>query len=275
MKNYLISKFYDIFVQLNNSLDHLGFGIYKKHSKSDIRYFIQKLRPHLTQYKLLRIGSENDGGYLVPDDLEGIEAIYSPGVDKNSSFELFFAERGIICYLLDYSIESLPLQHSQFHFEKKFLGVVDDDVYITLDSWLRKNNEKGQNLLLQMDIEGEEWQVLQNASISLLENFRVLVIEFHGLPDRLGMRHNFKQTEILFQKLLKSFEIVHIHENNCCKSFRTQGIFIPEVVEITFLRKDRISGPKSIASIPHPLDQKNIKENGLIKVPKEWTDEYK
>ena len=41
------------------------------------------LRPVITQHPLIRIGSEFDGGYLVPDDLDGVSACFSPGVNDS------------------------------------------------------------------------------------------------------------------------------------------------------------------------------------------------
>ena len=271
MNRFLTNNIYVLFIKLNNILDYLGFGLYRKQGKTQIKEFINSLQPIQTQFELIRIGSQNDGGYLVPNDLDGITAVYSPGVDKNSSFELFFAQKGINCYLLDYSIEGLPIEHPRFHFKKKFLGNYDNEIYITFESWLNETAESGNSLVLQMDIEGHEWEVLSRVDSSLLEKFRILVIEFHGLPERLSMKSNFENTSYLFRKLEKFFEIAHIHENNCCKSIRTRGTYVPEVVEITFIRKDRITGLRKPATIPHRLDEKNVKENKKIKVPKEWT----
>ena len=46
------------------------------------------MRPVQTRFPLIRIGSAHDGGYLIPNDLGGISACFSPGVEVNSSFEL-------------------------------------------------------------------------------------------------------------------------------------------------------------------------------------------
>ena len=41
----------------------------------------------------LRIGPKGDGGYvLLNDGLEGIDVLYSYGVNDNSDFELMFCE---------------------------------------------------------------------------------------------------------------------------------------------------------------------------------------
>ncbi len=46
------------------------------------------LRPFDVGHPLIRIGAFSDGGYLVPSDLQGIKACFSPGVSQQSSFEL-------------------------------------------------------------------------------------------------------------------------------------------------------------------------------------------
>lgn len=68
-----------------------------------------KLWPVKTRFPLIRIGSENDGGYLIPNDLYGITACFSPGVDINSSFEKELLKReGIPSHLADYSVDAPP-----------------------------------------------------------------------------------------------------------------------------------------------------------------------
>jgi hypothetical protein len=62
------------------------------------------LRPFDVGYELIRVGDFGDGGYLVPDDLSGIRACFSPGVSKQASFELDMAKRGIPSFMADASV---------------------------------------------------------------------------------------------------------------------------------------------------------------------------
>ena len=55
--------------------------------------FVRRLRPVSTDKPLIRIGSQADGGYLIPDDLEGIDYCFSPGVAEASDLEFECAER--------------------------------------------------------------------------------------------------------------------------------------------------------------------------------------
>lgn len=52
-----------------------------------IRETLSLVRPVHTGYDLVRIGGEGDGGYLVPDDFEGMKTCFSPGVSFVSDFE--------------------------------------------------------------------------------------------------------------------------------------------------------------------------------------------
>ena len=53
----------------------------------DVRSLIKRLRPLSTDKKLIRFGPKGDGGYLLPEDLIGIDACFSPGVADLAGFE--------------------------------------------------------------------------------------------------------------------------------------------------------------------------------------------
>ena len=53
----------------------------------DLERFIKKFRPKPVGKKLIRIGGNGDGAYLLPDDFDGISSCFSPGVDLSSNFE--------------------------------------------------------------------------------------------------------------------------------------------------------------------------------------------
>ncbi|MGA8739910.1 MAG: hypothetical protein WB561_01840, partial [Terracidiphilus sp.] len=108
---------------------------------------------------MIRFGGDGDGGYLVPDDLEGIEYCFSPGVSFLSKFENELADRNIKSFLADYSVDAPTIIRPEFTFDKKFLGSWDRDKFITLASW-KDQYLKGYSgdLILQMDIESAEWE---------------------------------------------------------------------------------------------------------------------
>jgi hypothetical protein len=218
---------------------------------------------------LTRVGGNTDGGYLIPDDLEGIEYCFSPGVDVSSSFENQLADQQIKSFLADYSVEAPPIIRSEFVFDKKFLGAVDRDQFFTLASWKDKylKDYRG-DLILQMDIEGFEYEVILSTPADLLDQFRIIVIEFHEL-DRLFDPFAFRLFSACFDKLLESFYVVHIHPNNVSEVVKREAIEIPTIMEFTFLNKRRVKVPKPRLDFPHSLDADNTFKPTLP-LPKCW-----
>lgn len=234
-----------------------------------VKNFMDMVRPVSTNHALIRVGGAGDGGYLVPDDLDGIAACFSPGVSTTSDFESDLAGRGIRCYLADYSVDAPPIRNDLFDFEKKFLGQIEDDVYMTLDGWVKRKAPAEGDLLLQMDIEGAEYDVIVETSRETFRRFRIIVVEFHGL-DGLLHKGSYTLLKLAFRKLLKDFDVVHIHPNNCSPILRYRGLQVPPVLEFTLLRKDRIASRTPAQSFPHPLDRTNVAANPDFALPACW-----
>ena len=52
-----------------------------------------------------RVGSDGDGGYLVPDDLENINYLFSPGVGCKQDFDHECADKGMKVCMVDASVD--------------------------------------------------------------------------------------------------------------------------------------------------------------------------
>jgi hypothetical protein len=256
-----------------NKLIEYGFYLAKADSsKEKLIEFINLLKPIDIGLPLIRIGSLNDGGYLVPDDLEGITTLLSPGVSTNSDFEYEFAERGIKCFLADFSVNKPAMEHSNFFFFKKFISSKSDDEgkFLSLNDFfhLAQTNmlENGYLLdeldyVLSMDIEGDEIDVLLNISDDVLDKFRIIVIELHGLQ-RVFHEPLLVLYKSLINKLLKRFCICHIHPNNGFIPVTYNGVDIPPLLEITFINRKRLNLNKiTFAQLPHKLDNKTVLKN--------------
>ncbi len=231
-----------------------------------LRYqsIIPRLYPADTDMHLIRFGPHGDGGYLIPNDLVGISACFSPGVSIISGFEKDCADRGMRVYLADASVDAPSESHHLFEFSKTFIGGYSRENFITLDQWVAKSSEETINdFMMQMDIEGYEYEALSAVSVELMKRFRIIVIEFHGVDnlDRNKVR--------VFKKLLNTHTCVHIHPNNCCGFVRLFNIEIPRVMEFTFLRKDRIKNSFYRRDFPHPLDSDNT-SNPSLPLPACW-----
>jgi hypothetical protein len=218
---------------------------------------LHALKPVKTKYPLIRVGGKNDGGYLLPDDLSGISTCFSPGVDVTASFEKDLACRGILSHLADASVDGAPDDFRILSFEKKFLGVVNDGDYMTLEFWVRNKAPEG-DLILQMDIEGAEYQTIIATPLDILRRFRVIAIEIHHVESWFNNPISWETMQDFFSKLLADFRVVHLHPNNNCPFIDADGILLPTVFEMTLLRKDRAIPEGYCDTFPHPLDQPNV-----------------
>jgi len=246
-----------------------GISVTRNTDKESLVSFINQLHPFCTDKDLIRLGSKGDGGYLIPDDIEGISACFSPGIGELSIFEQDCSEYGMQVFLADKSVDKPPLKNEKFHFLKKFIGPITNGDFITMDDWVNESMiEKNSDLLLQMDIEGHEYFSIINMSDSLLKRFRIMVIEFHDL-DKLINIEFYNKAMIVFKKILQNHICVHIHPNNCYEIFYFRGIEIPIVSEFTFIRKDRIKNWSPQITFPHPLDIDNTNKKSII-LPKSW-----
>jgi hypothetical protein len=236
----------------------------------DLERFVEKFRPKSVGNKLIRIGGKGDGAYLLPDDLSGISACFSPGVDVSSTFEEELAEKyDIKSYMADFSVDKPPIENKRFHFEKKFLGNKNDEKFIRLEDWVKDNINDNSDLILQMDIEGAEYEVIIDTPSDIFKKFRIMAIEFHCL-DMIFNNNSFKMVEAVFDKLCNDFTVVHIHPNNSRPIINKNSINIPELLEFTFLRNDRVELNDKKLSFPHALDEQCAPHRPLRHLPECW-----
>ncbi|MEQ8714119.1 MAG: FkbM family methyltransferase [Cyclobacteriaceae bacterium] len=241
-------------------------------SPKEVTRLIKKLHPFRFEKGLIRVGPNKDGGYLVPNDLEGIHSCFSPGVGDCSDFELWCFNQGINIFLADGSVDypDLDLDAKDFHFLKKFIGQKDDAKCVSLNTWVQSHNYDNNNdLLLQMDIEGAEYDCLFEATSTLLKRFRIMIIEFHEL-DRLWQPDFFRRAEIVFEKILDTHVCIHIHPNNNVKIYSQSMVDIPPVAEFTFIRKDRTKSTRYETRLPHRLDYDNSMDLPSLVLPDIW-----
>jgi len=118
-----------------------------------------------------------------------------------------------------------------------------------------------------MDIEGSEYEIINSTSNKFLNKFKIIIIEFHYL-EKLFVDFGFKIIAPIFNKILDSFDIAHIHPNNCCGEYKYKNILIPSVMEFTFLRKDISLFKKQLDNFPHKYDSVNKKKFKEIILPK-------
>jgi hypothetical protein len=247
-----------------------GYTLARRVADTDVRALIQSLRPRCCEAPLIRVGGEGDGGYLIPDDLAGIEYCFSPGVNYTADFENALAERNIRSFLADYSVPRPPVMRPEFVFDRKFIGANENEKFMTLSGWVNKYlaGYTG-DLLLQMDIEGAEYEVVLSTPLELLASFRIIVLELHWL-ERLFDPVAYAIMKSCFEKLLSRFYVVHMHPNNCGGVIDYNGIEIPDVMEMTLYNRNRGAPGMFRSDYPHALDVDNCKDRPSVILPSGW-----
>jgi len=234
----------------------------------EVRRTLSLLRPREVGLDLVRLGGDHDGGYLVPDDLTGITACFSPGVSDVADFERDLARRyGVPCFLADASVEAPPVADPLFDFERKFLGARTGPDTMRLADWVAAKARPGdRELMLQMDIEGAEFEVLFDTPAEVLDRFRIVVIELHWLQD-VFLPGGQRAIELLLRRLTQHHTPVHVHPNNCCGSETRGGITVPKILEVTLLRNDRFEAARPATVFTHRLDRPNLAAKPDLPLP--------
>ena len=210
----------------------------------DIIDYKSLLQPHeLLDDDLIRLGSNGDGGYVVPKKaIENCNLLISLGVGTNCSFDLAYINRNknakVIFY--DGTVDSVP-NYSAFRkdsFDFKRENISEENVANILEA-------STEEYFLKMDIEGGEYSLLfiENPK-DVLRNCRCIATEIHWIDDK---NNKFANLMRLFE--LANFKIVHLHGNVCGGTFSYNGLNIPKVIELTFLKKEYV-GEKKNSTFP-------------------------
>jgi hypothetical protein len=241
----------------------LGFGehyLERKVRLSELTELLRTLRPYQSGIPLVRIGSQADGGYLLPDDFLGISRCISPGCAGLWGFEKqLWESHGIPSVICDReNMKPLDLP-KEFSYVDAFIGFQDDTENVTLQSLVDSNCEESENdLILQMDIEGSEYLSILATPQSTLKKFRIILLELHYLEDVNKEIYTQNIFRPFLQRITKDHTVVHFHPNNCCGTWKRGSLSFPRTIEITLLRNDRLKTRDVFATIPNSLDQPNL-----------------
>ena len=233
-------------------------------------------------YDLIRLGRNNDGGYLVEkNSFESSKALISFGLSFDWSFEKdfysFHNNRPIHCYdhtvkfsaIIKFSRRALlsifnPKNHSLLGFKKiiKNFCLSRDykNFFINNRIHFRSAIGIGTNLVsindvfgkintdhifLKIDIEGSEYRILDDI-LRVQEKLSGLVIEFHNIDLHMDKILNFINN-------LGFLKIVHIHGQNPGGKDYLDSKGDPTQIEVTFSNTKNYLDTQP--QIPHALDQ--------------------
>ena len=114
-----------------------------------------------------------------------------------------------------------------------------------------------------MDIEGYEYEALLAMSMSLQSPFRITVVELHDLHYLFDSAF-FRFASRAIEKLLVTHACVHIHPKNLRRPITIGRFAIPPMLEMTFLRRDRLGVAVPATVFPHPLDRDTTSRSPVI-----------
>ena len=204
-------------------------------------------------YDMVRLGKDNDGGYLVnKKDVKLTNFLFSFGIGTDTSFEKDFANckwnwNTTDIAAFDASVDNPDpfffKDNRKFH--KKNVGKVNDDTTVDVRPLL----EMPGRLFIKCDIDGGEYALLDDF-IHRSHDIVGMVIEFHDL----GKYENFNlMTDFIAR--LRGLKLLHIHINNY-SYYDIDGKVTPDVLELTFGSSGHIALDRSI-TLPHKLDMPN------------------
>ena len=238
---------------------------------------LEQLRPIDNGYELVRVGGPTDGGYVIPMDFDDAKfQLFSPGVGPTAKFELELLERfHIPGYMADPFVEGRPDLPAGLVHEPIFIGVGNSHGFAeqNLQRWISQRLASSSEIVLQMDIEGSEYAALLSLDDEVLKRIRVAVVEFHNLSALLNSFSYHQLIAPALRRVLSEFDVVHTHANNCCPTFAVAGQYrFPEVIEVTFHRKDRRQAhrPNGFRSLPHAADAPSVSTKPECFLPSHW-----
>ena len=250
-------------------LSKLNLSTYGNVEKKKIEIILNLLKPYNLGYEFTRIGGSKDGSYILPNTLEEIKYCFSAGYGGHASFEKDLESYNIKSFLADFSYAA-PKDLKNFHYDKKFIKSFNDEKSIDVNYWIEKSvPESEKNMILQVDVEGSEYEVLHAISEKNLKRFKIFVIELHHLH-MINNQIFYKYFYSCIKKIKKFYEVFYINPNNCCGVTNFQGIIFPNILEITFLNKELVKTKDKFIKIPDNLKIKNIEEKNEILLPDYW-----
>jgi hypothetical protein len=220
---------------------------------------IRSTTAHLTPFAVegfrkLRVGRANDGGYVMLDHFDGIAAALSFGIGGDDSWDVAIADRGIPVRQFDHTVSGAPTAHPRCSFSRKRLVATPDRRDgVTLRAIA---DEQAGDLILKMDVDGDEWRVLDAADAATLSRFRQIVCELHRFR-RLRFPGWTRLANRVLAKLAQSHVPVHIHSNNYQPLRWIVGLPVHDVIEVTFVRRRDYKVRVSDETFPTELDQPN------------------
>ena len=249
--------------------------------------FRRELRPKAVP-GLVRLGNPlGDGGYVVPEwVVESTDVLLTLGIGQEWTFEehvhrmrpgasIVGADHTVHAASIRSSLRQARVKHGlnrllgragkasryaeridryrrylrlfttpNVHIEKA-VGSVASQTTVTVDElFAHVRSDRPHGVLVSMDIEGSEYEVIKDI-LEYHTAINMIVAEFHSI----GLQLDAFERSITEAK--RSFEIVHVHGNNCAPY--NHDLDVPEVVEVTFVHRSLMPAGSPYSSDERPL----------------------
>ena len=198
----------------------------------------------------MRLGLSTDGGYVLANLPGGYDCYVSAGVGREESFTRDFINKYNMnefnSFGIDASIDEYPSEYTNnISFIKKNISGENTSCTTNLFPLISKYND----IFLKIDVEGGEYPWIQSLSLDQLSKFKQIVMECHGINnDSWGFPYSLKAS--CLEKLTKTHYLVHAHGNNS----RSTTNYIPNIIELTYVRKDQILSPAILNTKSLPIE---------------------
>jgi hypothetical protein len=182
--------------------------------------------------KIARFGNHGDGGYAIVDDLKESDVLFSIGVGDNVSFDEECEKRVSRVVLVDHTVPNFNPPIGKFEMIRKPLVSGEDSGNGVTIHQLLSQQVDAKDYVLKVDIEGAEWEILNDLASLDLVKFRQIILEFHGLNNFLDLEEKLSA----LKKLASTHSPIVVHANNQGSHRFISGMFLPDVLEVTWAR---------------------------------------
>jgi hypothetical protein len=190
--------------------------------------------------KKIRLGGSSDGSYVtiepeLKNNNDGIA--YSFGISTSDPWSMEMAERGYNVFQYDGTIENSPDNHPMIHFFKFMITGSPDTKpdEKNLKQILNDHGHHEKNIMLNIDIEGAEWDFFDSITKEEMLQFEQIIVEFHGF----SLNDNDQEKMSILKKINETHQCIHLHGNNCAPVIILKDLnLLPTVMEASYIRKD-------------------------------------
>ena len=234
-KMYTFSAIELLRLLTNNNPDvYIGIEDCLRNDQDEKMCIYKYINPKIVKgKKKVMIGTKGDGAYVMLDDFENIKIAYSIGIDGKIQFDKALADKGIDVYMYDHTINKLPYENDKFHWKKIGIGGNSQRTsnIQTLEEMIKENGHISEkNMIFKIDVEYAEWDVMNEISENILNQFKYIIIEYHFFKDNLKLFYD------VIKKIYKTHQPFY---TNCCMGVAKVGNNrLWDCLEVSYIKRE-------------------------------------